>query len=98
MRDLSRRSLLLAPAAMAAVSDVPSGERVLIARERLAMAEEALKAIGERTEQVFRRYRVDGVTQRDIADELGISLSSVEKHLQKAYRALIELRRRLDAG
>lgn len=80
------------------VSDAPGGERVLIAREQLAEAEAALQALGERTDHVFRRFRVEGVSQRDIADELGISLSAVEKHLQKAYRALIELRRRFDAG
>jgi RNA polymerase sigma-70 factor (ECF subfamily) len=80
------------------VSETPSGERVLVAREQLAEAETALKALGERTDFVFRRFRVDGQNQRDIADELGISLSAVEKHLQKAYRALIELRRRFDAG
>lgn len=79
------------------VSDAPSGEQVLIARERLAATEAALKELGERTETVFRRYRVEGSSQREIAAELGISLSAVEKHLQKAYRALVELRRRFDA-
>lgn len=80
------------------VSDMPAGERVLIAREQLAAAEAALAELGERTERAFRRYRVDGASQREIADEMDISLSAVEKHLQKAYRALIDLRRRLDAG
>lgn len=80
------------------VSDAPSGERVLIAREQLAAADAALKALGERTDFVFRRFRIEGASQRAIADELGISLSAVEKHIQKAYRALIELRRRFDAG
>jgi RNA polymerase sigma-70 factor (ECF subfamily) len=80
------------------VSEAPSGERVLIAREQLAEAEAALKALGERTDFVFRRFRVEGASQRAIADELGISLSAVEKHLQKAYRALIKVRRRFDAG
>ncbi len=79
------------------VSDAPTGEQLLIARERLAAAEAALKALGERTDYVFRRYRVEGASQRQIADELGISLSAVEKHLQKAYRALVDLRRRFDA-
>ena len=79
------------------VSDTPTSEQILIARERLAATEAALKALGERTEFVFRRYRVEGASQRQIADELGISLSAVEKHLQKAYRALVELRRRFDA-
>jgi RNA polymerase sigma-70 factor (ECF subfamily) len=80
------------------VSEAPSGERVLIAREQLAAADAALKALGERTDFVFRRYRIEGATQQGIADELGISLSAVEKHLQKAYRALVDLRRRFDAG
>lgn len=80
------------------LSDAPSGERVLIAREQLDAADAALKALGERTDFVFRRFRIEGQTQRDIADELGISLSAVEKHLQKAYRALVELRRNFDAG
>ena len=80
------------------MADTPSGERVLIAREQLAAAEAELKALGERTDFVFRRYRIEGASQRAIADELGISLSAVEKHLQKAYRALLDLRRRFDAG
>ena len=80
------------------VSDAPAGDRVLIAREALDAADATLKALGERTEFVFRRFRLDGASQRQIADELGISLSAVEKHLQKAYRALVDLRRRLDAG
>jgi RNA polymerase sigma-70 factor (ECF subfamily) len=83
--------------ALFGVSDAPSGERMLIAREMLEAAEAALQALGDRTELVFRRFRVEGVSQRQIADELGISLSAVEKHLQKAYRALVEVRRRLDA-
>ncbi len=74
----------------------PQGERVLIARERLREANAALAALGPRVEQVFRRYRLEGVGQAVIARELGISLSSVEKDLQKAYRALAQVKARLD--
>lgn len=80
------------------VSDTPSGERVLIARERLREVEAALAALGERTESIFRRYRLEGHSQRDIAADIGISLSAVEKHLQKAYRAVLALGRDGDAG
>lgn len=83
--------------AEAGAAGAPSGERLLIAREELASAESALKALGERTDQIFRRFRLEGISQRQIADEQGISLSAVEKHLQKAYRALIDLRRQSDA-
>jgi RNA polymerase sigma-70 factor (ECF subfamily) len=77
--------------------DEPRGERVLIARERLRRAEAVLAAQGVRVELVFRRYRLDGIGQAAIARELGISLSSVEKDLQKAYRALADLREKFDA-
>lgn len=79
------------------VSDAPPADRVLIARERLREVEAALAALGERPAAVFRRHRIDGAGQREIADEFGVSLSSIEKDLQKAYRALIDLRRKDDA-
>jgi RNA polymerase sigma-70 factor (ECF subfamily) len=79
------------------VDDRPSPEQALIARERLALVSAALAALPERTLSVFRRYRIDGVPQREIAAELGISLSAVEKHLQKAYQAVVAARARLDA-
>ena len=64
------------------------GERVLIAREQLQQVEATLAALGARVDVVFRRYRLEGVSQAVIARDLGISLSSVEKDLQKAYRAI----------
>ena len=82
---------------IAAGDSPPGSEQVLIARERLRRADEAIDALGERTAYVFRRFRIDNVGQRDIAQELGLSLSAVEKHLQKAYRALVEIKRKDDA-
>jgi RNA polymerase sigma-70 factor (ECF subfamily) len=79
------------------VPEVTSAERVLAAREQVKAIEDALAALGERTEAIFRRYRLDGVAQQEIAREYGISVSAVEKHLQRAYRALVQLRGQLDA-
>jgi RNA polymerase sigma-70 factor (ECF subfamily) len=78
-------------------SDLASGERLAMSREELRQVEAVLAGLGERTETVFRRFRLEGGTQRQIAGDLGISLSAVEKHLQRAYRALLALRRRTDA-
>lgn len=79
------------------VDDTPAADRVLIARERLRSIDQLLASLGQRTDHIFRRHRVDEVTQREIADELGITLSAVEKHLQKAYKAIAASRLRLSA-
>jgi len=74
----------------------PVGERPLIAREQLSIVQQTLDSLGERAALAFRRHRIDGVPQKLIARELGVSLSTVETDLRKAYHALIEVRRRLD--
>ncbi|MDE8652338.1 sigma-70 family RNA polymerase sigma factor [Novosphingobium sp. H3SJ31-1] len=75
----------------------PLGERVLIARERLRAVDAVLEQLGPRVARIFRRYRIEGISQITIAQELGISLSSVEKDLQKAYRAVAQLKAKFDA-
>ena len=69
-----------------------SPERVAIDRDLLAQVEAALREMPERTADILRRYRLEGQSQKVIAEQIGISLSAVEKHLQRAYRVLLELR------
>lgn len=71
--------------------ETPSAERTLLARQRLRRVEMALATLGERTQAIFRRFRLEGVTQSRIAQEEGISVSAVEKHLQRAYRVVATL-------
>ncbi|MGH6616932.1 RNA polymerase sigma factor [Sphingomonas sp.] len=92
----ARREQDYVDATDAVIAD-PGIERALLARERLRAVEAALSALGPRTEQVFRLYRLDGVGQATIARDLGVSLSTVEKDLQRAYRALGALRESDDA-
>lgn len=80
-----------------AAAEPPSAERALISREQLAMVERTIAATGERSAHIFRRFRVDGVQQRDIAAEMGVSLSTVEADLRKVYAALAAARRQFDA-
>ncbi|WP_079637424.1 sigma-70 family RNA polymerase sigma factor [Sphingopyxis flava] len=80
-----------------AADQKPSAESALISREQLALVEQTIAATGERPARIFRRFRVDGVQQRDIAAEMGVSLSTVEADLRKVYAALAALRRQFDA-
>jgi len=71
--------------------ETPSAEQALLARQRLRRVELALATLGERTQRIFRRFRVEGVNQSRIAEEEGISVSAIEKHLQRAYRVVAAL-------
>jgi RNA polymerase sigma-70 factor (ECF subfamily) len=82
--------------AQAGVADSPSVERHLIAREHARLVAEELDGLGPRAAAIFRRHRVDGIPQRQVAQEMGVSLSTVESDLRGAYRALAELKGRLD--
>jgi RNA polymerase sigma factor (sigma-70 family) len=75
--------------------EVPVDERMIL-NQRLEKAQAVLRDLGPRVELVFRRFRLEGVGQRVIAEELGISLTTVEKDLQKAYRAMLALKQKMD--
>lgn len=77
-------------------SDAPPPDRSLVARETLAGVQAVLDGLGARTATIFRRHRIEGIQQRDIARELGVSLSTVEADLRRAYRALLDYRRSID--
>ena len=76
------------PTASGDIDDAPDVERVLLARERLRALDRSLDELGARTKEIFYRHRVSGVPQRALAAEFGISLSAIEKQLQKAYKAI----------
>ncbi|OYW45898.1 MAG: RNA polymerase subunit sigma-70 [Sphingomonadales bacterium 32-68-7] len=78
------------------VSDAPSVERHLIGREHARLVAETLDALGARPAAIFRRHRVDGIAQRLLAQEFGVSLSTIESDLRRAYAALAQLKERLD--
>ena len=82
----------LSAATLPEASTAPSAERLVLARDELLRMEAALAALGDRTSTILRRFRLDGHGQKAIAAEFGISLSAVEKHLQRAYRALVAAR------
>ena len=75
-----------------------AADDALISHEQLQFVSEALASLPERTVEVFRRFRIESERQRQIAADLGISVSAVEKHLQRAYAVVLAMKFRVDAG
>lgn len=76
------------------LDETPSAETRLIASQQLAFLQAVIDRLPERTRSIFRRFRLDGISQRSIADEFGISISAVEKHLARAYAAIAKEKER----
>lgn len=74
----------------------PLQDRSIVAQQQLSLVEVELRALGERPYGIFRRHRIDEVPQRAIADEYGVSLSTVESDLRRCYAALAALKERFD--
>lgn len=79
------------------VSEAPSAERILLGRDRLERIAARLRELGARADAIFRRHRIDGMPQKAIAAEFGVSLSTVESDLRAAYRLIAAIREEDDA-
>lgn len=94
-----QRSMLRDDEWSGAIDKQDSGvETAVASRQEIAQAEARLRRLGNRVMTIFVMFRIDGNSQNDIARQLGISLSTVEKDLQLAYRAVALLRSEIDAG
>lgn len=68
----------------------PSAERVYLAQERVARVEKLLEELTPRAREVFMMHRVEGLAYTEIAQALGITMSTVEKHMSAALRFLVQ--------
>ncbi|PWR25462.1 RNA polymerase sigma factor [Zavarzinia aquatilis] len=73
----------------------PGAERIVAARQELAILTDAVRDLPEKCRQVFLLYRADGLSMREIAARLDISEKTVEKHIA---RAMVDCRRKLRAA
>ncbi len=68
----------------------PSPERQAAGHDELSRVRDALLELPERTRQVFALVRIEGLTYRETAERLDISDSSVQKHLAKAIKHVMQ--------
>lgn len=81
-----------------AIDHHPSSERALEARQRVDQLQQQLATLPDRARLILVSHRLEGKAQRQIADEMGVSISTVESDLRLAYRHLADLRQRWNEG
>ena len=64
----------------------PDPYRALSSKEDLRLAAIALHALPQRTRAIFVLSRLEGLTYREVASQIGISVSAVEKHMMRAIQ------------
>jgi RNA polymerase sigma factor (sigma-70 family) len=72
----------------AAIEDL-SPERHAAARQQLRRAIEVISSLPPKRREAFTLRKMDGLSQRDVARRMGISESTVEKHIGRALQALM---------
>ena len=79
MEDLSRPEPFV---------DAPDPSQVLQLDEVSNLIAQTLESLPERTRQIFRMNRQEGLKYREIAQKLSISEKTVEANMGKALKAL----------
>ncbi len=69
----------------------PSPEQLAELQQRLEQVQRVLNALPPRCREVFWMFRIEGLRQADIAEQLGISVNMVERHVIRALLSIEEL-------
>jgi RNA polymerase sigma factor (sigma-70 family) len=88
-RDGGWRSLQGAVLGDQQVADVPSAEEVVAGRQRLRLMMAALDTLSPQAARAFKLHKLEGLSHAETAVAMGVSRSSVEKHVSAALKALM---------
>lgn len=80
--------LLADPDSLETAGDDIPADRALVARQDLSRLLAAVEALPERCREVVRLRKIEGLSQREVAQRLGIAEHTVEKQVSKGLRRL----------
>lgn len=69
-------------------SEILTPERVVQGKQELAHVMRLLANLPPKTRNIFIQHRLEGLKYREIAEQYGLSISAVEKHMIKALSHL----------
>lgn len=71
-------------------SDQPTPEQQALGRNELLRVTEAIEGMPESVKRAFWLRRVEGLPQREVAQQLGLSLNTVEKQISRGIKILVD--------
>mgnify|MGYP001557505280 CR=1 FL=1 len=70
------------------VVDEPAADQAMVSRERTRQLADAVAALPPQMGRAFRLNKLEGRTQAETAEAMGVSRKMVEQHIQAALKAL----------
>jgi len=80
-------------AGIEAIHDAPDAEESLDARRMLKKVMAAAEELPPQCRQVFKACKLKGMTYKDAAAHFGVSTGTIEKHVSKALKHLVQVYR-----
>jgi RNA polymerase sigma-70 factor (ECF subfamily) len=72
------------------VRDEPSPERIAGGRRELARVKRLIEALPERCRRIVELRKIEGMSQREVADELGVPEYIVENDVKKGLKLILK--------
>jgi RNA polymerase sigma factor (sigma-70 family) len=79
----------LGPETLEAPADAPSPEQQTSARQDLRRVAALIASLPAKRREAFTLRKVEGLSQREVAQRMGVSENTVEKHIGHALRMLM---------
>ena len=88
-RDAGWRRVARTDLGGAEIDAAPPADEVIVSRQKLRALTDAVAALPPQMGQAFRLHKLEGLSQIQTAQAMGISVKMVEKHISVALKALI---------
>ncbi len=72
------------------VVDEPAADEVVIGKERVRQLADAVAALPPQMGRAFRLHKLEGLSQAQTAQAMGVSVKMIEQHIQAAIRNLTQ--------